>query len=255
MSSLRFLAPGALLLAGACAHLARPEQVYLDQVRAPGALPARLDATMRSFAERGFGGTVLVARGSRVLLYKGYGDANRARHIPNSTETRYPLGEIAERVRRFEPGTLRRAVMADGGEADTLVARGYRGLEGETVLVQGLVAPLADLFYWHQAMRTAGVLPSGGDARLTAVRDRPNPVGWVVEQTASGDPLVQQASDGVGFQTWYGYLPEQDVLILIAANDDLGWRQPVSDRLTEIVGAGAAPATASVTTSSRARGS
>ena len=48
MSSLRIfrrLAPVTLLAtAAACAHFARPEQVYLDRVAAPGALPRELDA-------------------------------------------------------------------------------------------------------------------------------------------------------------------------------------------------------------------
>jgi hypothetical protein len=256
MSSLRLVAGSTLLLAGttACAHLARPEQVYLDRVRAPGALPARLDATMQRFAARGFSGTVLVARGSRVLLYQGYGDANRARHIPNTTETRFPLGAIAERVERFQPEALRRAVVADERHDDSLVARGYRGLAGETVLVRGMVAPLADLYYWHQAMRTAGVVPGAGEGALVASHDRRNPVGWVVEWTTAGQRLVQQAADGPGYQTWYGYLPDTDILILVAANDDLGWRAPVVERLTELLTEGATPTTASVSAAAAASG-
>lgn len=249
----RVLASLLLVCSAACAHLARPEQVYLDRVRAPGPLPARLDAALRDFAHQGFAGTVLVARGNRVLLYQGYGDANRARHIPNTAETKYPLGALAEKVRMFEPARLTRAVVDDGFLDDSLVARGYTGAYGETVIVTGLVAPLADLFHWHQGLRTAGMLPSLGTSRL-ASSDGNNPMGWVVERTSGGHHVVQLASDGRGFETWYAYFPEEDVLVLLAANDDLGWRGPVSQRLTALLVDGAAAPVEDVTKGTRAGG-
>ncbi len=243
-----------LLLAGstACA-LARPERTYLDHVRAPGPLPARLDAAVRDFARQGFAGTVLVARGNRVLLYQGYGDANRARHIPNTAETKYPLGELARKVQLFQPATLTRTVLDDGRLDDSLVARGYTGSYGETVIVHGMVAPLADLFHWHQALRTEGLLPTADGTRLAGHPDN-NPLGWVVERTSSGHRVVQQRSEGRGFETWYGYFPDADVLILLASNDDLGWSRPVADRLTWMLVDGAAPPAGIVTKADRVGG-
>ncbi len=249
----RVVAPLLLGCSTACAHLARPEQVYLDRVRAPGAFPARLDATMQDFARQGFAGTVLVARGNRVLLYQGYGHANRARHIPNTAETKYPLGALAQKVELFEPASLTRAVVDDGFLDDSLVARGYTGPYGETVVVTGLVAPLADLFHWHQRLRTAGMLPMVGTNRLASSGNN-NPLGWVVERTTGGHHLVQQASDGRGFETWYAYFPDEDVLILLAANDDLGWRRPVADRLTAMLVDGAGQPVEDVTKATRAGG-
>lgn len=249
----RVVTPLLLGCLAACAHLARPEQVYLDRVRAPGALPARLDATMRDFARQGFAGTVLVARGNRVLLYQGYGDANRARHIPNTAQTKYPLGALAEKVRMFDLAALTRAVVDDGFLDDSLVARGYTGPYGETVVVTGLVAPLADVFHWHQSLRTAGMLPALGATRL-ASSDKNNPLGWVVERTSAGHHLVQQLSDGRGFETWYAYFPDEDVLVLLAANDDLGWRGPVAERLTAMLVDGAAQPLEDVTKATRAGG-
>jgi hypothetical protein len=246
--------PLLLCTVAACAHLARPEQVYLDRVRAPGALPGHLDAALRDFAHQGFAGTVLIARGNRVLLYQGYGDANRARHIPNTAETKYPLGALAEKVRLYQPPTLTRTVYDDGALNDSLVARGYAGPYGETVIVTGLVAPLADLFHWHQALRTAGMLPTVGPVRLAGHTSSDNPLGWIVERTTGGHHLIQQVSDGRGFENWYGYFPDQDVLILVAANDDLGWRRPVAERLTEIMVDGAAAPEGGVTSTTRAGG-
>jgi hypothetical protein len=250
----RRLTPLLLGCTASCAHLARPEQVYLDRVQAPGALPARLDATMRDFARQGFAGTVLIARGNRVLLYRGYGDANRARHIPNTAETKYPLGALAEKVARFQPAALTRAVFDDGFLDDSLVARGYAGPYGETVIVTGLVAPLADVFHWHQAIRTAGMLPAIGGTRLASSTDNSNPLGWSLERTTGGHHVVQQVSTGRGFENWYGYFPEEDVLILLAANDDLGWRRPVAERLTEMLVDGAVQPVDGVTKATRVGG-
>jgi len=156
-------------------------------------------------------------------------------------------------VRLYEPASLTRAVMADGFLDDSLVARGYAGPYGETVIVTGLVAPLADLFHWHQSLRTAGMLPATGPARL-ANQDMNNPLGWVVERTAAGHHLVQQAGDGRGFETWYAYFPDEDVLILLAANDDLGWRRPVAERLTAMLVDGAGEPVGDVTKATRTGG-
>src|ERR1044072_8039230 len=49
---------------------------------------ARLDAVVQDFASRKqFMGSVLVARGSEVLLSKGYGFANMEWEIPNTPAT------------------------------------------------------------------------------------------------------------------------------------------------------------------------
>jgi CubicO group peptidase (beta-lactamase class C family) len=67
---------------------------YLDHVQTTDSAAGQVDYTMKSFAAQGFSGTVLIDEGSRVLLYKGYGQANRARELPNTAETRYPLGAV-----------------------------------------------------------------------------------------------------------------------------------------------------------------
>jgi CubicO group peptidase (beta-lactamase class C family) len=322
---------GAFLLLGtaACA-LARPEQVYLDHVVAPGALPRQLDASMRQFATDGFSGSVLIARGGRVLLYQGYGDANRARHIPNTAETKYPFGALAnqftatavlqlaaegtlrldqpasrwigpdageatiaellsrapegggpvatvrearyggeravdrftspgpsygllERVltaaggrpapelvrdRLFRPAGLDRTVVDDGLLDDSLVSRGYSGAYGTTIVVTGLVGPLADLYHWHQALHTGRLLPTAL-TQLGPQTEHGRAMGWTVGRTAGGARVIEQASDQPGFQLWYGYFPDDDLLILLAANSDEGYRRPIAERLTALLVDGA----------------
>lgn len=332
-----------LVLAGtaACA-LARPESVYLDRVQAPGGEARTLDASMRQFAREGFSGAVLVARGPRVVLYSGYGAANRARELPNTAETRYPYGALtrvftaaailgleaegklrldqraadwlgdsagdatirellyrtgesraadpgpvhavafgggpndqeapvtvgpsyalleqvveaaggepvleAFRRKQFGPAGMRRTFVDDGRLDDSLVARGYTAPFGATVVVTGLVGPLGDLFRWHQALRMETFLPLAARQRMETPGANGDAMGWTVGRTADGIPVIEHASDQAGFQLWYGYFPGEDLLILVAANSDDGFRRPVAERLTSLLlGPGAPGAAVSVT--------
>jgi CubicO group peptidase (beta-lactamase class C family) len=349
MSRLALAGPALFCVAGtlACAGLARPERVYLERVAAPEPLAAELDRTMQGFATEGFTGTVLVARSGRVLLYQGYGDANRARHLPNTAETKYPFGALANqftatgilqlesegklrldapaatwlgpevgdvtlaelltrsrevdatpagirpaastppvesverfhsvgpsyalleqvlvtltgrspydvlRVLPFGPGTLSRTVFDDGLLNDSLVARGYAGPYGSTIVVTGLVGPLADLFHWHQALHAGAVLPTRARERMFTPAENGYGFGWVVGRTANGVSIIEHASDQPGFQLWYGYFPTEDVLVLLAANNDLGFRRPVAERLTAILTGGARESERGVTKEERIGG-
>ena len=63
--------------------------------RAPNV--ARMEQIIHSFvAKRQFMGTVLVARGDRILFSKGYGFANLEWHIPNTPDTKFRLGSITK---------------------------------------------------------------------------------------------------------------------------------------------------------------
>ena len=84
----------AILAGSAACSMARMGSPYLSQVTTTDPAAGQVDHAMKSFATQGFSGTVLIAQGSRVLIYKGYGEANRARELPNTAETRYPLGAV-----------------------------------------------------------------------------------------------------------------------------------------------------------------
>lgn len=58
---------------------------------------ARADARMKSFVERDkFSGSVLVARGGKVLFEKGYGLANREWATPNSPLTKFRIASLTK---------------------------------------------------------------------------------------------------------------------------------------------------------------
>jgi len=61
-----------------------------------GKLGADLDTVARKAAETGFSGAVLVAKGGKILLHKGYGLANKERQIPVKSDTVFAIGSIAK---------------------------------------------------------------------------------------------------------------------------------------------------------------
>lgn len=62
-------------------------------------LESRLDAYLAPFVEMGaFRGAVLIGRGDDIVLVKGYGMADLDHNIPNTPETRFPLGSIGKQL-------------------------------------------------------------------------------------------------------------------------------------------------------------
>lgn len=68
-----------------------------DTKSVPAPNPARMEQVIQSFVvDKQFMGSVLVARGSDILLSKGYGFANLEWNIPNSPSTKFRLGSITK---------------------------------------------------------------------------------------------------------------------------------------------------------------
>lgn len=61
-----------------------------------GAAGARLDIHLTALAERGFSGTVLVARKGEILLHKGYGLCERRAKKPCTLDTVYDIASITK---------------------------------------------------------------------------------------------------------------------------------------------------------------
>jgi CubicO group peptidase (beta-lactamase class C family) len=57
---------------------------------------ARMDQVMQSFVGNRFMGSVLVARGDKVLFSKGYGFANLEWDIPNTPDTKFRIGSVTK---------------------------------------------------------------------------------------------------------------------------------------------------------------
>ena len=58
---------------------------------------SRMDQVVQSYvSDKKFMGSVLVARGTEVLLSKGYGSANLEWNVPNSPTTKFRLGSVTK---------------------------------------------------------------------------------------------------------------------------------------------------------------
>lgn len=61
------------------------------------ALETQVDAYVKPYLDLGgFSGSILIAKGGRVLLSKGYGLANYELSVPNTSHTRFHLGSISK---------------------------------------------------------------------------------------------------------------------------------------------------------------
>lgn len=96
--------------------------VSLQTGAVPGSLPTkeagpslavRLDARLRGLGEKGFSGTVLVARGSEEVLHKGYGWSDGARTRPITPATAYCVASISK---QFCAAAILR--LAEGGKLE-----------------------------------------------------------------------------------------------------------------------------------------
>ena len=89
----RFVLP--VILQIACMIL--PSVSALGQALPDKEIASRIHAYLQPFGETGnLIGTVLVARGGRILFRQSYGMANYELGVPNSSETRYHITSVSK---------------------------------------------------------------------------------------------------------------------------------------------------------------
>jgi CubicO group peptidase (beta-lactamase class C family) len=57
---------------------------------------SRMDQVVQAHVPKQFMGAVLVARGSEIMLSKGYGSANLEWEVPNTPSTKFRLGSLTK---------------------------------------------------------------------------------------------------------------------------------------------------------------
>jgi CubicO group peptidase (beta-lactamase class C family) len=91
--------PALIALSGYAAALGAPELAVGQAPRGPivtGDLGRRLDAYLTRAEAFGFSGTVLVASHSKIVLRKGYGEADREQQRQMTTESVFDIGSITK---------------------------------------------------------------------------------------------------------------------------------------------------------------
>ncbi len=131
-----------------------------DQVN--GQLGTRLDSQLTRFAEYGFSGTVLVVRDGRVVLLKGYGQANVERGIRHTATTRFEMNSMTK--------------MFTGVAILQLAAEGRLRLNDPVArYLDGLPPAKQGATIEQLATHTSGLIPEGtdlaGNSREAFVRD------------------------------------------------------------------------------------
>ncbi len=149
----------ALAAALACvAVLAGCGDTTVERGTVVGEVGAGLDEYITRAVPFGFSGALLVARDGEIIVNKGYGLANRADGVPNTSETVFTTGSI---TKQFTAAAIMRLEMQ--GKLDTSHAIGD--------YLDGVPPDKEGLTIHHLLTHTAGVIESTGPDYVEAGRD------------------------------------------------------------------------------------
>ena len=170
--------------------------------RVAGALGARLDAQLTSFAAYGFSGTVLVVRDDQVVLLKGYGFADAERGIRNTAATRFEMNSMTK--------------MFTGVAILQLAAQGRLRLSDSVgTYFDGFPPAKQQATIEQLAMHTSGLIVKGsdlaGDSRQAFVRDvaqtpLESPPGESYRYTNAGFSLLAAIIETTSGESYEQYL-------------------------------------------------
>jgi CubicO group peptidase (beta-lactamase class C family) len=137
--------------------------------------PARMDQIVRTSAEANeFSGSVLVARGDKILLDRGYGLANREWLIPNGVDTKFRLGSITKQFTAVAIMILNERGLVDL-DAPVKTWLPDAPAAWDKVTVRGLLAHTAGVpnFTSFADFQAKKALPVTVDGLIALFRDRP----------------------------------------------------------------------------------
>lgn len=196
----------------------------LDVDRVDGPLGAKLDEHMRKRAEAGFSGVLLVAQNGNVVIAKGYGFADRERHIPFTSGTVFDIGSI---TKQFTGAAIARLESQRKLSTDDKLGKFFDHVPEDK----------QQITLFHLLTHSAGFQGDFGGDYESATRE------WIVEQALrskllfspghghryanSGFSLLAAVIELVTGQPYEAYLREQ--LWLPAGMNETGYRLPKWD--------------------------
>jgi len=152
-------------------------------------LSDRLDSYLKAWHEAGqFNGSALVARKDEIILARGYGMANMAWDVPNSTETRFDIGSISKQFTTVLVFQLcaDEKIRLDGTILEYLPE--YREDTGKKVTVDHLLQHTSGIpCYLRDQERLPGGLPSYKIGHEHSSQE-------MIEKYLSGDLLFEPGS-------------------------------------------------------------
>ncbi|WP_449065812.1 serine hydrolase domain-containing protein [Planomonospora algeriensis] len=135
---------------------------------------ARMDALVKAYTRLGrFSGSVLVARGDRVILSRGYGLASHEHGVPNTPRTAFRIGSQTKTFTAIAILRLQERGVLDVAQSLETVLPGYPG--GDRVTLHHLLtntSGIPDYITTEGFTWTMG-LPRTPDELIAGFRDRP----------------------------------------------------------------------------------
>jgi CubicO group peptidase (beta-lactamase class C family) len=118
-----------------------------------GEVGEKFDALLRRYAQYGFSGTVLVARGGKVVLNEGYGMANKQTGLPNTSETVFAVGSL---TKQFTAAAILKLEEKEKLKTEDLISK----------FLGNMPADKADITIHHLLTHTSGLVGDSNNAKF-----------------------------------------------------------------------------------------
>jgi CubicO group peptidase (beta-lactamase class C family) len=93
--------------------------------------------------------------------------------------------------------------------------------------VNGVFSTAADLFRWELALRGTALLSEDAKAKLFNPFTNERAYGWRFERISQGTPRLSATGGRPGIECGIYRYPDRGLVIVLLANNDMGWRDPI----------------------------
>lgn len=98
----------------------------------------------------------------------------------------------------------------------------------------GLYSTTGDLLRWEQALYGGKVLTAASLRKMTTPFRENYALGLGVRKTANGDRIFSHSGGIEGFNTWIGYIPAENLIVIVLANLNGGAPDNIANDLTKV---------------------
>ncbi len=187
----------------------RPADLRIPRLDQPGAIAALVAKAEQAASKDAFSGVLLVARGDRVLLQRGWGLADRAAGIPITPDTKFRLGSMNKMFTAVAVLQLVQAgkLSLDGSVGDYLP--GYPNAEIAKVSIRQLLTHAGgtgDIFGPEFDKHRLSLKTHDDYLRLYGARGPEHPPGKGYRYSNYGFVLLGDIIEHVSGQSYYDYV-------------------------------------------------